>query len=334
MFGGLAFLINGNMAVSASGQGGLLLRVDPGSSAELIDEPNVRRFEMRGRQMAGWLRVDPAVLGTEDELARWVDVGVSLRAVTAGRNDRGPAAASMIGMADPDDEKGSSQVPPDKPAPEAGLARGGPGRQAQRRGAAVSRQGASRLVLDRRAEPDRRVRCGRMGRPQRSRFAVDGPRYGGCRATTAAAPKRDPCDQHCQVRLDEPLPWKYAALRSRFPPAPGGNHCPMSPAAFGSSSGADDIAREGIADEDHRAAASATPGIPISANRPGVVALIDSSSSAMVDMQARCSPGSAPRKHCAMRVGHQAGYGAHAGKRGEQPPSRPAAATARSPRPR
>jgi TfoX/Sxy family transcriptional regulator of competence genes len=77
MFGGNAFLINGNMAVSASGHGGLLLRVDPATSADLINEPQVRRFEMRGRQMDGWLRVDPEVLGTDDELAHWVDIGVS-----------------------------------------------------------------------------------------------------------------------------------------------------------------------------------------------------------------------------------------------------------------
>ena len=77
MFGGLAFLINGNMAVSASGQGGLLLRVDPATSADLISEPQVRRFEMRGRQMDGWLRVDPAALTTADDLAHWVDVGIT-----------------------------------------------------------------------------------------------------------------------------------------------------------------------------------------------------------------------------------------------------------------
>jgi hypothetical protein len=77
MFGGLAFLINGNMAVSASGHGGLLLRVEPATSADLINEPQVRRFEMRGRQMDGWLRIDPEVLGTDDELAHWVDIGVS-----------------------------------------------------------------------------------------------------------------------------------------------------------------------------------------------------------------------------------------------------------------
>jgi TfoX N-terminal domain len=77
MFGGLAFLIGGNMAVSASSTGGLLLRVDPARTASLVDEPLVRRFEMRGREMDGWLRVDPEAVGTEDELRRWVQQGVT-----------------------------------------------------------------------------------------------------------------------------------------------------------------------------------------------------------------------------------------------------------------
>lgn len=77
MFGGLAFLINGNMSVSASGQGGLLLRVDPEETETLLSEPGAQPFEMRGRSMAGWLRVDPGALGTRRELERWVRRGVS-----------------------------------------------------------------------------------------------------------------------------------------------------------------------------------------------------------------------------------------------------------------
>jgi hypothetical protein len=77
MFGGLAFLIRGNMAVSASGQGGLLLRVDPVMTESLISEPHVRRFEMRGRKMNGWLHVDAEAVGTEDELRSWVAHGVA-----------------------------------------------------------------------------------------------------------------------------------------------------------------------------------------------------------------------------------------------------------------
>ena len=76
MFGGLAFLIQGNMAVSASGQGGLLLRVDPAQAASLISEPHVYRAEMRGRLMDGWLRVSPEVLEGEDDLRRWVGHGI------------------------------------------------------------------------------------------------------------------------------------------------------------------------------------------------------------------------------------------------------------------
>jgi TfoX/Sxy family transcriptional regulator of competence genes len=77
MFGGLAFLISGNMAVSASGQGGLLLRVDPAETDFLVQQPHVRRFEMRGREMDGWVRVDAKGLDTDDELRRWVSVGVT-----------------------------------------------------------------------------------------------------------------------------------------------------------------------------------------------------------------------------------------------------------------
>ncbi|MGZ4198296.1 MAG: TfoX/Sxy family protein [Solirubrobacteraceae bacterium] len=76
MFGGLAFLIGGNMSVSASGQGGILLRCDPGQAEALVAKPHAARFEMRGRAMDGWLRVDSEGLGTKRELKRWVDVGV------------------------------------------------------------------------------------------------------------------------------------------------------------------------------------------------------------------------------------------------------------------
>jgi TfoX/Sxy family transcriptional regulator of competence genes len=72
MFGGLAFLIGGNMAVAASGQGGLLVRVDPAESDELVATTSARPMEMRGRQMAGWLRVDPQ---DDAEVAVWVERG-------------------------------------------------------------------------------------------------------------------------------------------------------------------------------------------------------------------------------------------------------------------
>jgi TfoX/Sxy family transcriptional regulator of competence genes len=75
MFGGLAFLIGGNMAVAASGQGGLLVRVDPEESDALVETTPARLMEMRGRSMKGWLRVDDADVAGDDELAQWVDRG-------------------------------------------------------------------------------------------------------------------------------------------------------------------------------------------------------------------------------------------------------------------
>jgi TfoX/Sxy family transcriptional regulator of competence genes len=77
MFGGLAFLIGGNMSVSASGQGGLLLRCDPAETDALVRKPHATRFEMRGRAMDGWLRVDAAGLRSRRELERWVGRGVA-----------------------------------------------------------------------------------------------------------------------------------------------------------------------------------------------------------------------------------------------------------------
>ena len=76
MFGGLAFLVNGNMAVAASGQGGLLVRVDPAESAELVETTPATEMEMRGRSMAGWLRLESAELES-NELVPWVNRGVA-----------------------------------------------------------------------------------------------------------------------------------------------------------------------------------------------------------------------------------------------------------------
>ena len=76
MFGGLAFLVGGNMSVSASGQGGLLLRCDPEQTDALVEKAHAARFEMRGRAMDGWLRIDADGVRTKRELKRWVDVGV------------------------------------------------------------------------------------------------------------------------------------------------------------------------------------------------------------------------------------------------------------------
>ncbi len=77
MFGGLAFLIDGNMSVSVSGRGGVLLRCDPTETEALRGKPYAGPFEMRGRMMEGWLRVDAEGLRTKRQLERWVTRGVA-----------------------------------------------------------------------------------------------------------------------------------------------------------------------------------------------------------------------------------------------------------------
>jgi hypothetical protein len=76
MFGGLAFLIGGHMAVAVSGQGGLLMRCEPDETDELVARPYVEPFVMRGRAMDGWVRVDAAGVAEDDELKAWVESGV------------------------------------------------------------------------------------------------------------------------------------------------------------------------------------------------------------------------------------------------------------------
>jgi hypothetical protein len=76
MFGGLAFLIGGHMSVSVSGSGGLLLRIEPEQTDELLSKPHASPFVMRGRPMDGWLRVAPEGVKTKAQLERWVDRGV------------------------------------------------------------------------------------------------------------------------------------------------------------------------------------------------------------------------------------------------------------------
>jgi TfoX/Sxy family transcriptional regulator of competence genes len=77
MFGGLAFLIGGHMSVAASGQGGLMVRVAPEETEALLAKPHARPFEMRGRAMEGWLRVDSDGLRTKRQLEPWVKRGVA-----------------------------------------------------------------------------------------------------------------------------------------------------------------------------------------------------------------------------------------------------------------
>jgi hypothetical protein len=75
MFGGLAFLIHGNMAIAASGQGGVLVRVDPDQSDRLVATTKARPMEMRGREMSGWLRVASPDVRTKAQLSKWVTLG-------------------------------------------------------------------------------------------------------------------------------------------------------------------------------------------------------------------------------------------------------------------
>jgi TfoX/Sxy family transcriptional regulator of competence genes len=75
MFGGLAFLVHGNMAIAASGEGGILVRVDPARTDELVATTDAHVAEMRGRLMPGWLRVEADRLEGDGELGFWVRTG-------------------------------------------------------------------------------------------------------------------------------------------------------------------------------------------------------------------------------------------------------------------
>ena len=77
MFGGLAFLVGGHMAIAASGQGGLLVRIDPDEGERLVGSGKAHPMQMRGREMTGWLRVDADAVRTKRQLTPWVQRGVS-----------------------------------------------------------------------------------------------------------------------------------------------------------------------------------------------------------------------------------------------------------------
>ena len=77
MFGGLGFMVHGNMSVAASGQGGLLVRVPPDDTEGLADGEHVEPMVMRGREMRGWLRVDSDGVRTRHQLEGWVKRGVA-----------------------------------------------------------------------------------------------------------------------------------------------------------------------------------------------------------------------------------------------------------------
>jgi TfoX N-terminal domain len=77
MFGGLAFMIRGNMAIAASGGGGAMVRVDPAQSDSLLATTTATLVQMRGRDMPGWLRVSSGDLRTDEQLAPWVELGTA-----------------------------------------------------------------------------------------------------------------------------------------------------------------------------------------------------------------------------------------------------------------
>ena len=79
MFGGVAFLLNGNMCVGLHGEE-LIVRLDPDATGQALAQPHTRIFDMTGRPMKGWILVKPAGLASESALARWVSMGVNYAA--------------------------------------------------------------------------------------------------------------------------------------------------------------------------------------------------------------------------------------------------------------
>ena len=80
LFGGLAFLVGGNMAIAASGQGGILVRVDPEESSALVARTPAEVMVMRGKPMEGWLRVGSEDVRAKQALAAWVKRGLDYAA--------------------------------------------------------------------------------------------------------------------------------------------------------------------------------------------------------------------------------------------------------------
>ena len=89
MFGGLAFLIGGNMAVAASGQGGLMVRVDPDEGVKLVSTTPAEMMVMKGRSMSGWLRVDTDAVGTKKQLEKWVRIGTAYAGSLPSKEKKG-----------------------------------------------------------------------------------------------------------------------------------------------------------------------------------------------------------------------------------------------------
>ena len=77
MFGGVAFLAGGHMAVAASGKGGLMVRVDPVETDALVERPGVERMEMQGRLLDGWVRVEAGAVAEQRDLETWIARGMA-----------------------------------------------------------------------------------------------------------------------------------------------------------------------------------------------------------------------------------------------------------------
>lgn len=77
MFGGLAFLVGGKMAVAANRAGTLMVRVDSAESEELVSADGVRRMVMGGREMSGWVQVEQQVIEEDAVLAEWIERGIA-----------------------------------------------------------------------------------------------------------------------------------------------------------------------------------------------------------------------------------------------------------------
>ena len=95
MFGGLAFLVRGNMAVTASGRGGVMVRVDPAKLETLLATTNAQQVEMGGREMRGWLRVGADDVRTKRQLARWVSLGIAMARSLPAKQPRSRARRTV-----------------------------------------------------------------------------------------------------------------------------------------------------------------------------------------------------------------------------------------------
>jgi TfoX/Sxy family transcriptional regulator of competence genes len=79
MFGGIGFLLNGNMACGVN-KDNLIVRVDPEKHVDLLKKPHVKPFDLTGKPMKGWLLVEADGVKTEKQLGAWVKDGVEFAA--------------------------------------------------------------------------------------------------------------------------------------------------------------------------------------------------------------------------------------------------------------